>query len=163
MENILAQNVAPDLISSNINIDSTTEQRAKPDTFNEQHKYIRQRARSSYIGLMNENLPKNAWMDPIVPTYQRQDFHRPCAICSQNRPLLSKNTTKLGSTSINCNMLQSLKENVDNLDNLDTHEQNDCTCMFNFQTFWNSQQSRRFCSEINRMPRSAPHITFSEV
>lgn len=160
IDKILAQNVAPDLISCNINVDSATEQRAKSDNFNEQHKYIRQRARSSYISLMNENLPKNAWMDPIVSTYQRQDSQRPCAICSQNRPLLSKKSSQLGSASINYNLLQSLKENVDNVDTL---EQNDCTCMFNFQTFWNSQHSKRFCYEINRMPRSAPHITFMEV
>lgn len=142
-----------------INVESTAEQEDKPLTFNEQHKFIRQRARSSYIGLMNENLPTNAWMDPTLSTYQRQDFQRSCAICSsQSKPLLSKTSTKLGSASINCNMLQSLKENVDHLD-----EKNECTCMFNLQTFWNSQHSKRFCYEINRMPRSAPHITFMEV
>lgn len=114
--------------------------------------------------MMNENLPKNAWMDPLTVAYQRQDFQRPCANChSQLRPLLSRKSLRLGSASINCNMLQSLKENVDNLDNLDGPEQSDCTCMFNFQTFWNSQHSRKICYEVNRWPRSAPHITFMEV
>ncbi len=161
----LDQNVAPDLISSNINADLPPEPQDKPANINEQHKFIRQRARSSYISLMNENLPKNAWMDPIAAaTYQRQDFQRTCAICSQKRPLLSKKSSKLGSASINCNsLLQSLKENVDNPDNLDASEPNDCTCMFNYQTFWNSQYNRKFCYEVNRWPRSAPHITFMEV
>lgn len=143
-------------------MDSTADPRDRPP--NENHKFIRQRARSSYIGLMNDNLPKNAWMDPLTVTYQRQDFQRPCAGCSsQIRPLLSrKSTTKLGSASINCSMqLQSLKENVDTTDNL--NGQGDCTCMFNFHTFWNSQHNRKLCYEVNRWPRSAPHITFMEV
>lgn len=96
-------------------------------------------------------------MDPIISTYQRQTFQRSCPICSQNKPLLGE---KPHSTSINYDLLQSLKDNVDTLD---AQEQTDCTCMYNFQTFWNSQHNKRLCYETNRMPRSAPHITFMEV
>lgn len=98
-------------------------------------------------------------MDNSIISYQRKDFPRHCTSCSQ-KPLLSENASKQLSTSINSNLLQSFKDNVDALD---AQEQNDCTCMYNFQTFWNSQHHRRFCYETNRMPRSAPHITFMEV
>lgn len=159
--NVSAQNVAPDLISSNINIDSISDQRAKPPNFNEHHKYIRQRARSSYIGSLNENLPKNAWTDPLTSTYQRRELQRTCAVCLYSKPLLSEESTKqFHASPMNYDLLQSLKENIDTLEN---HEQTDCTCPYNFQTFLNSQNNRRFRYEINRMPRSAPHITFMEV
>lgn len=123
----------------------------------EHNKFIRQRARSSYIGLLHENLPKNAWMDS---TGFKSEPQRAC-ICSQNRPLLSRNSAnKLGSASINRSILQSLKENVDNLD---VHERDECACVLNFQNFWNSQQKRKFRYEVNKWPRSAPHITFMEI